>query len=142
MTGESDITSSSEFGLNGQVMLEQLSLNPVASSIELPSNLKNTTTIQAGCRAFRENKFIVLGRGVPQNPTDLFNGNKILFELSPTVHQEKISSNTSSQNPSARVDNQKKPIIEATGFIRNSKGEIELVATRNKSFHIEAPSCS
>ena len=123
-------------------MLEQLHLNPVASSIELPSNLKNTTIIQAGCRAFRENKFIVLGRGLPQSPSDLFNGNKILVEVIDLINQGKISSNTSSQNPSARVDNQKKPIIEATGFIRNSKGEIELVAAGNKSFHIEAPDCS
>ena len=142
LTEKSDITASSKFGLNGQVMLEQLDFNPVDSLVDLPSNFENTTTVQAGCRTSSENKFVVSGRGVPQNPSNLFNGNKILVEVIDLINQEKISSNTSSQNPSARVDNQKKPIIEATGFIRNSKGEIELVATRNKSFHIEAPSCS
>ena len=158
LTDESDITSSSEFGLNEQVMLEQLNLNPVASSIELPSNLKNTTIIQAGCRAFRENKFIVLGRGLPQSPSDLFNGNKILVEVINLINQGKISSNTSfqnssarvnpqntippSQNPSARVNPQKNTIIEATGFIRNSKGEVELVAAGNKLFiPEEIPDC-
>ena len=137
LTDESDITASSEFGLNGKVMLEQLDFNPVDSLLELPSNFENTTTVQAGCTASSENKFVVSGKGaLPQSPNELFNGNKILVEVIPTVNQGKISSNISPhQNPSARVDNQRKPIIEATGFIRNENGEIELVASENKLFN-------
>ncbi|MEO0685813.1 MAG: S-layer family protein, partial [Cyanobacteria bacterium J06649_11] len=129
LTNESDINASSQFGLSGQVVLQQLDFNPVNNLIQLPSNFENTAQVKAGCRSSAEHKFIVLGRGgLPQNPSNLFNGNQVLIQLFDLTSEEKISSNTSFQTNNANYDNQQKSIIEATGFIRNTNGEIELVA--------------
>ena len=81
---------------------------------------------------FSENKFVVLGRdALPQKPSDLFHGSKVLVTLLDLVDEGKIRSNISLQYNNVNYDNQKKSIIEATGFIRNEKGEIELVAVDN-----------
>ncbi|MCJ8282759.1 MAG: S-layer family protein [Lentisphaeria bacterium] len=129
LTNESDINASSKFGISGQVVLQQLDFNPVNNLVKLPSNFENTTQVKDGCRAYAEQKFIISGRGgLPQNPSNLFNGNQVLIQLFDLNSEEKISSNTSFQTNNANYDNQQKSIIEATGFIRNANGEIELVA--------------
>ena len=132
LSDKSDITASSQFGLSGQVILQKLDFNPVTNLVKLPSNFENKTQIQAGCRPFAENKFVVLGRdALPQRPSDLFNGSKVLVILLDLIDEVKIPYNTSPQNNNLNYDNQKKAIIEATGFIRNENGEIELVALEN-----------
>ncbi|MEO1430747.1 MAG: filamentous hemagglutinin N-terminal domain-containing protein [Cyanobacteria bacterium J06633_8] len=132
LTAESDITASSEFGLSGQVMLQQLDFNPVTSLVKLPSKFKNNAQIQAGCKPFAENQFVVLGRdALPQQPSDLFNGSNVLVTLLDLIDEGKIPYNTSPQNNNVNYDNQKKVIVEATGFMRNENGEIELVALEN-----------
>ncbi|MEM6755519.1 MAG: S-layer family protein, partial [Cyanobacteria bacterium P01_C01_bin.38] len=137
LTNESDINASSQFGLSGQVVLQQLDFNPVNNLIQLPSNFENTTKLKAGCRASEGQRFIVLGRGgLPQNPSNLFNGSQVLTQLFDLIPEEKISFLTSFQNNNANYDNQQKSIVEATGFSRNKNGEIELVAlspTRGKT---------
>ncbi|MEO1560583.1 MAG: filamentous hemagglutinin N-terminal domain-containing protein, partial [Cyanobacteria bacterium J06632_19] len=144
LTPESDITASSQFGLSGKVILHKLDVNPVTSLVKLPSNLKNKTQIQAGCRHEAENKFVVLGRGaLPQQPSDLFNGSKVLVTLLDFMDEGKIRSNISPENNNVNYDNQKKPIVEATGFMRNENGEIELVATHNTPLQTKSVSgCS
>ncbi|MEM1395736.1 MAG: S-layer family protein, partial [Cyanobacteria bacterium P01_H01_bin.150] len=137
LTNESDINASSQFGLSGEVVLQQLDFNPVNNLIQLPSNFENTSKLQAGCRASTGQKFIVLGRGgLPQNPSNLFNGNQVLIQLIDLIPEEKISSNTSFQNNNSNYDNQQKSIIEATGFSRNENGKIELVAYSHTDFTI------
>ena len=138
LTNESDINASSQFGLSGEVVLQQLDVNPVNNLIKLPSNFESTTKLKAGCRASAGQKFIVLGRGgLPQNPSNLFNGIQVLIQLFDLIPEEKILyNNTSFKNNNKKEDNQQKSIIEATGFSRNKNGEIELVAlfpTRGKT---------
>ncbi|MGB3640271.1 MAG: filamentous hemagglutinin N-terminal domain-containing protein, partial [Rivularia sp. (in: cyanobacteria)] len=58
-TSKSDITASSKFGLNGQVTVDQLNVNPASGLIELPSTLVGTTGIKAGCAASEGNNFVV-----------------------------------------------------------------------------------
>ncbi|MEM9927875.1 MAG: filamentous hemagglutinin, partial [Cyanobacteria bacterium P01_D01_bin.50] len=137
LTNESDINASSQFGLSGQVVLQQLDFNPVNNLIKLPSNFENTTQVKDGCRASVGQRFIVLGRGgLPQNPSNLFNGSQVLIQLLDLIAEEKIPSNTSFQNNNNNYDNQQKSIIEATGFSRNKNGELELVASSHTDFKI------
>ncbi|MEO0843022.1 MAG: filamentous hemagglutinin N-terminal domain-containing protein [Cyanobacteria bacterium J06643_5] len=138
LTNESDINASSQFGLSGEVVLQQLDVNPVNNLIKLPSNFENTTQVKAGCRASEGQTFIVLGGGgLPQKPSNLFNGSQVLIQLFDLIPEEKILyNNTSFKNNNKKEDNQQKSIIEATGFSRNKNGEIELVAlfpTRGKT---------
>ncbi|MEL6164088.1 MAG: hypothetical protein AAFR37_10105 [Cyanobacteria bacterium J06628_3] len=130
LTNESDINASSQFGLSGEVVLQQLDVNPVNNLIKLPSNFENTTQVKAGCRASEGQTFIVLGGGgLPQKPSNLFNGSQVLIQLFDLIPEEKILyNNTSFKNNNKKEDNQQKSIIEATGFSRNKNGEISLVA--------------
>ena len=137
LTNESDINASSKFGLSGQVVLQQLEVNPVNNLIKLPSNFESPTQVKDGCRAYVEQKFIVLGRGgLPQNPSNLFNGSQVLIQLFDLTPEEKIPFLTSFKNNNANYNNQQKSIIEATGFSRNKDGEIELVASSDTDFKI------
>ncbi|MGD1911249.1 MAG: filamentous hemagglutinin N-terminal domain-containing protein [Rivularia sp. (in: cyanobacteria)] len=137
LTNESDINASSQFGISGQVVLQQLDFNPVNNLIQLPSNFENTTKLKAGCRASVGQKFIVSGRGgLPEKPSNLFNGSQVLIQLLDLTPEEKIPFLTSFQNNNANYDNQQKSIIEATGFSRNENGEIELVASSDTDLKI------
>ncbi|MEM7715930.1 MAG: S-layer family protein, partial [Cyanobacteria bacterium P01_A01_bin.68] len=137
LTNESDINASSQFGISGQVVLQQLDFNPVNNLIKLPSNFENTTKLKAGCTASTGQRFIVSGRGgLPQNPSNLFNGSQVLIQLFDLTPEEKISSNSSFENNNTNYDNQQKSIIEATGFSRNKNGEIELVASSHRDLKI------
>ncbi len=141
-TSESDITASSKFGVNGQVTVNQLSVDPISGLVELPSNLEGKTKIKSGCAAARGNNFIVSGKGgLPQSPDDLFTGeipNTELFDLVPSNSQ--ISSNISPSNRNLNAENhrnqvpernlvlEKNKIVEATGLVFDADGNVELVA--------------
>ena len=132
ITPKSDITASSKFGVSGQVTLNQLNIDPSFSRINLPSTLSQEAKIQPGCAASGENEFIISGRGgLPQSPNNLFSGNAILFGLVDLVVSQAAASNSpiNSKNPSRNtIDNQKNQIIEATGWITDSKGNVIFVA--------------
>ncbi|KST65762.1 two-partner secretion domain-containing protein [Mastigocoleus testarum] len=141
-TSESDITASSKFGVNGQVTVNQLNVDPSSGLLELPSNLEGTTKIKSGCAAAQGNNFIVSGKGgLPQSPDDLFTGkttNTELFDLVPNDSQ--ISSNISASNRNINAEEQKNQvpkqnqvleknkILEATGLVFDADGNVELVA--------------
>ncbi|MDY7036866.1 MAG: filamentous hemagglutinin, partial [Thermodesulfobacteriota bacterium] len=65
--------------------------------------------------------------GIPQNPNEQVDANLIwsdIRDLSAYLKRKNNIQNTQISNKPA--------IVEATGFIRNQKGEIELVAMENK----------
>ncbi|MEM6404478.1 MAG: hypothetical protein AAF757_30345, partial [Cyanobacteria bacterium P01_D01_bin.116] len=130
-TSYSDITASSQFGLNGEVTINQLNVNPATELLELPSTLEGADKIKAGCAASQGNNFIVSGKGgFPQSPDDLFRGNTTytdLFDLVPT--KQTASNNYDEKNNSFLiVDKQKNKIVEATGWIVDDDGNVIFVA--------------
>ncbi|MCJ8281295.1 MAG: filamentous hemagglutinin, partial [Rivularia sp. ALOHA_DT_140] len=117
-TSYSDITASSQFGLNGQVTVNQLNVNPGTDLIELPSTLEGADKIQAGCAANNGNNFVVNGKGgLSQSPDDLFSGKITVTELFDLVSIEESLSNIRNENSKISVDNPKIKIVEATGWI-------------------------
>ena len=135
LTLESDITASSQFGVNGEVEINNVGIKPSFTSLELPSKITDNTQVESGCKSSSVNRFVVLGRGaLPENPHELFSANTILVNLIDLVYQDKKQSHISPQNNSFKHNNPKKIIVEATGFIRNGNGEIELVALGNSPF--------
>ncbi|MEO1378334.1 MAG: S-layer family protein, partial [Cyanobacteria bacterium J06635_10] len=131
-TESSDITASSQFGLNGTVEINDFGIDPSSGLVELPTQVSDRSQqIAAGCSSQDRNTFIVTGRGgIPHNPHSLMNLNGSWLDLRNWSVSGKQSN---SSNLITQVSN-KPAIVEATGFIRNAKGEIELVASSPKPF--------
>ncbi len=131
LTEESDITASSEFGVNGTVAINNISIDPSSGLVELNLELADSSQqIASGCSSNTGNTFVSTGKGgIPQNPNEQVDANLTwsdIRDLSAYRKRNNITENTQISNQPA--------IVEATGFIRNENGEIELVATQNKPF--------
>ncbi|MEO1433227.1 MAG: filamentous hemagglutinin N-terminal domain-containing protein [Cyanobacteria bacterium J06633_8] len=113
-TLDSDITASSEFGIDGNFDLNLLELDITSGLIELPENLTDgADRITAGCPTEEEARFIISGRGgIPQNPRQVLPNEVVLQDLR--------TSNFTTSTPSQ--------IQEATGWIVNKDGDIEFIA--------------
>ncbi len=145
----SDITAtgaSPEF--SGSVELNTPGVDPNSGLVELPT-IAVDTQIAQGCFSpgYAQNSFIITGRGgLPPNPREAFSSNIVRPEwatLSPSNDinsQQTIKENPPIPTPSA-------PIIEATGWGTNSKGEIVLTAnastgTPHKNWQQSPVTCS
>ncbi len=131
LTEESDITASSQFGVNGIVDINNISIDPSTGLVELSVDLADSSQqIASGCSSNTGNTFVSTGRGgIAKNPNQQ-------VDLNPTWSDIRDLSAFRQQNKDSQVaTNSNKPaIVEATGFIRNANGEIELVAAQNTPF--------
>ncbi|MEM9925058.1 MAG: filamentous hemagglutinin, partial [Cyanobacteria bacterium P01_D01_bin.50] len=107
----------------------------------LPTELTDSSQqIASGCSSNTGSSFVVTGRGgIPHNPSQSLHLNSTWSDLRDLSQYRKLNNNT--------VENtqilNKPAIVEATGFIRNEKGEIELVALENKPLRNEqVPNCN
>ena len=132
LTEASDITASSQFGVSGTVDIENLDIDPNSGLVELPVELLDLSQkIATGCSSQTENSFIVTGRGgIPQNSRRLLNFNSTWSDLRNFSVSRKRNNNASNVT---NISN-KPAIVEATNFIRNTNGEIELVASQPTPF--------
>ncbi|MBF2067165.1 MAG: filamentous hemagglutinin N-terminal domain-containing protein [Calothrix sp. C42_A2020_038] len=127
LTPQSDVTASSEQGssFNGVVSINSLNHNPNVTVIKLPSTIiQAANQINIGCPASAGDKFIVVGRGgLPENPTDALRGETIWSDLRPQREETKtrISMTRSMQNAPPTI-------VEATGWVKDASGKVELVA--------------
>ena len=132
-TVESDITATSELGaeFSGVVELNTPGVDPSSGITELPENLTDSSNqIAAGCSNQSGNSFVATGRGgIPQNPKERFNVNPSWSDI------RDLSAYRKGNNSEFTNISNQPAIEEATGFIRNSLGEIELVAFQNKPFN-------
>jgi filamentous hemagglutinin family protein len=126
LTPQSDIAATSQQGssFNGVVSINSLSFNPNITVTDLPSNLTQATKqIVIACAASAGNKFVVVGRGgLPENPTNTLRGETIWSDVRP--HQEGRSQISTLTN----LNSNTRPIIEATGWVKDTSGNVELVA--------------
>jgi len=136
----SDITASSEFGVNGVVQINTPDLDPSKGLAALSGELVDVSgLVGSGCEAAREqsSQFVVTGRGgVPPNPNETLRHARVLVDLgTPSVSQESalttnspyptVRSTTDIQHPSSS-SNRAAPLVEATGWVMDSKGEVIL----------------
>ncbi len=141
-TDASDITASSELGaeFSGLVELNTPGIDSNLGVAELPTNVVDSSNqIAAGCAAQTGNTFISTGRGgIPQNPNEQ-------VDINPTWSDIRDLSAYRQQNNNITENTQissKPAIVEATGFVRNQDGEVELVALENKPFKTQVSNCS
>ncbi|HAX78897.1 MAG TPA: hypothetical protein DCY88_24480 [Cyanobacteria bacterium UBA11372] len=127
----SDITASSQFGVSGTVSINTPDVDPGSGLVSLPEQVSDPSDqVIVGCAA-EGNSFTITGRGgLPENPTAA-----ITVARSQTVWQDlrdfssaNEPANTSPQNPPSSISQSKVQIIEATGWVVNEKGQVELVA--------------
>ena len=141
LTEESDITASSEFGINGIVKINNVNIDPSSGLVELPIQLKDSSQqISQGCSSNTDSTFVATGRGgIPQNPSQYLNSNQTWSD----IRDSSISRNQNNRTEEITQISNQSAIVEATHFIRNQKGEIELVAVQNTPFNTKQVSnCS
>ncbi|MEM7591043.1 MAG: filamentous hemagglutinin N-terminal domain-containing protein [Cyanobacteria bacterium P01_A01_bin.83] len=121
LTQFSDITASSEFGIDGTVDLEILQLNPAESLARLPETPTDSSNqIAAGCPADAGANFTVTGRGgLPANPRSSVSEEIILQAFETGTGESDL----------ATTENTQPAVIEAQNWIVNEQGKVELVAS-------------
>ncbi|HEY9741211.1 MAG TPA: S-layer family protein, partial [Coleofasciculaceae cyanobacterium] len=131
LTSLSDITASSEFGVDGTVELNTPDIDPNRGLVELPTNVVDVsqqidTSCNPGSRQ-TASSFLVTGRGgIPASPLDMLTPDAVQVDwvtLNPSSDNRKSSSVTS--KPTTATPEH---IVEATGWLINSKGEVVLTA--------------
>lgn len=126
----SDITASSELGVDGVVEINTPNVDPSFGLVNLPSVPIETEVVQA-CQPGRsqaKSEFFVTGRGgLPPNPTDLLSSDAIQVDwvtLNPEVENHSspaVSRNSTAPKPTS--------IVEAQGWVIGNNGEVMLTAS-------------
>ena len=146
LTPQSDITATSELGasFSGTVKLNTTGIDPNSGVNELPMNVIDPSNqIASGCTAQTGNKLIVTGRGgIPQNPSQKLISNSNWYDMSDLSARRQQTDNIDNITQTTKVSNQRR-IVEATGFVKNALGEVELVAQLPESFENwqQIPNC-
>ncbi len=128
----SDITASSQLGINGTVEINTPDVDLSSGLVKLPAELVDASNqIAQSCPGGvgpRASKFVITGRGgLPENPNEMLNNFETVWtdeRLIPSPAESRPSSppdSTQSTNPTE--------IVEANGWVVNSKGEVILTAT-------------
>ncbi len=131
LTNQSDITASSELGIQGQIIFTQPQVQPPQKLIELPTGLVDASTKFAqicpnGRNAKPLGSFVITGRGsLPPNTLEPLTGTTSLSPLA-SLDGESFS-NVSNASPTANLQDTSR-IVEAQGFVKTADGKIMLVA--------------
>ena len=150
-TPQSDITATSELGaeFSGVVDIQTPDVDTSSGLVTLPDNVVDVTALvgQDSCTRGRGSSFTVTGRGgLPPNPTDELPGEATWVDLRSFAHSttqtdgnvsppmvwrdwQDFSSATETTGRLPVPMPQSSPPLEATGWILNDAGEVELIAT-------------
>lgn len=158
LTPFSDITASSQFGLQGNVKVTTLDIDPSHGLTALPINLIDPsrqisqTCGVGGKLSSHDSSFTVLGRGgLPKSPSDELSSPQPLVELAELLPSANNSAANNSANNSTfglqtqpEIKSDIKPdikpeitkefpkaIIEANAIARDSRGKLRLIAAAN-----------
>jgi filamentous hemagglutinin family protein len=157
LTALSDITASSDFGVNGTVNINTPGVDPSKGLTNLPVDIGDASKlVTQKCLADRQDSaFIITGRGgIPVSPADVISGNKLQENLGATNGSGRIAESiTRVVNPYGEVaiaikasqivptpswakqiqshqatESLPDRIVEAQGWTINPYGEVSLVA--------------
>ncbi|ESA36005.1 filamentous hemagglutinin family n-terminal domain protein [Leptolyngbya sp. Heron Island J] len=127
LTPLSDITASSQFGVDGIVQIQTPDLDASQGTVELPSDLTDPSRqISTGCLVAVDNSLVITGRsGLPENPNIL--DNPAIWEDWRPLETE---SEMRSAIPTVLMPTLPTALREATEMVRNTNGQVQFVATR------------
>ncbi len=128
LTSESDITASSELGIDGTIRILSPNIDTNQLTTELPeAPLDSSDQITTGCPADQEASFVVSGRGgLPATPSDILNRTVWQDDRVDSTPPESYSSLS---NRSDAAANSGGPIVEAQTWVLNDRGQVELRPT-------------
>jgi filamentous hemagglutinin family protein len=129
MPESSDITASSEFGVDGVVEINTPDVDPNRGLVDLPAVPIDTEVVQA-CTpggSQQQSEFVVTGRGgLPPSPNEALDSEAIQVDwVTLNPGGEDSSSPAVSTNPTAPAP---APIVEAQGWLIDPNGEVILTA--------------
>lgn len=118
----SDITASSQLGIDGMVEINTPDVDPSKGLTQFPSALSDPSNqIVAGCPADQGNSFTVTGRGgIPDNPTQYLRGRAVWQDTRDRTAQPLPYNEQSTTNHQT--------LIEAQGWIVDKDGTVTLTA--------------
>lgn len=131
-TPKSDITASSELGIDGVVKINTPDIDPSRGLVALPAELVDASRLIAqNCSSDGSqvaSTFTVTGRGgLPDNPSETLSSNAVWTDLRPNLN---LAATSSSPPIAARGSHPTAaPLVEAQGWVINNKGEIVLTAS-------------
>ncbi|OCQ90472.1 hypothetical protein BCD64_27765 [Nostoc sp. MBR 210] len=126
----SDITASSQLGINGEVTINTLQVDPIQGFSELPTSVVDSSTLLAAdCSQEDENnnsQFVVTGRGgLPANPYELLGGDVV---WSDTRTREMTARQNLPINIKSPAMEKTMAIAPANGWRFNGAGEVTLIS--------------
>ncbi len=133
LTSGNDITASSEFGINGNVLINSPGVDATAGAVSLPEDILGNTQIAERCDN-QGNRFIVTGRGgIKPSPHVQPSSLRSWSDFRTQTHQASIGEATIVANPNP-------PLIEANQFqIDRTTGQITLTATQPTTTKLTSP---
>ena len=142
----SDITASSELGVDGTVQLNSPEIDPSRDLVELPTTPVDASTLVAsGCPSGAENRFTVAGRGgLPPAPGDRLSADALLTDWATLTTPETQNRVTTEPTIPAAANTTTPPLVEATAWHFGSKGEIILTnaeSTAPNQFNATPTAC-
>ena len=121
----SDITASSEFGVNGDVVINTPDIDPSRGLNELPQ-LRDSGELSKVCQSGSSGsngEFISSGNGgKPPNPRDLLSSN--LGWVDPGIASQNMENNSNNAITNPLATSTSRKIREAQGFATNERGEV------------------
>ena len=131
LTPESDITASSQFGVNGTVDINNFGVDPSSGLVELSVELTDPSQqIATGCSNNTGSTFVATGRGgIPQNPTqeirsDVYDG----LRLRTWSDLRDISAYRKTGEVTVQIPESPEVLVQATGWRRNADGTLLCLA--------------
>jgi filamentous hemagglutinin family protein len=147
----SDITASSEFGVDGVIEINRPDVDPSRGTAQLPADVVDASRLVAqGCSAGNEaiasqiGEFTITGRGgLPPSPTEQLNGDAILadwetLETPADVSQADSSINTpinTTIDTTNAVESAPAELVEAQGWAIAPNGQLILIAQATTTPH-------
>jgi large exoprotein involved in heme utilization and adhesion len=125
---DSEITASSELGIDGIVETNTPEVDPSRGIVELPKQVVDPSELiaQNACERGKESEFFITGKGgLPASPNQLLEVDVTEVELVEPAWEETTPSESDQETRQPSANQQS--IIPARGWIRNEKGQVVLV---------------
>jgi filamentous hemagglutinin family protein len=145
-TPESDITAASELGaqFSGTVTIDNPTAEPASGLVKLSESFADSSDrVTVGCAAVQGNSFTVTGRGgLPENPAATIRGQTVWRDLQDFLAARETGT-ISRQNSPFKKSDPPVHIVEATGWVIDNLGQVELVARLPRGIaEYQFPSCN
>ncbi|PPT07327.1 Putative hemagglutinin-related protein [Geitlerinema sp. FC II] len=129
---DSQITASSQLGVEGIVTVTQPEIDTSSALVQLSSNpIDPATQVVSACDVAAENTFVVTGNGgLPPDPTEVLHDRTVWEDVRLTeIQPSSVESGNEERSPSTELDSSQLPLVEATGWQRRDDGTIALIST-------------